>query len=213
MDSDSQFTIYSVFFALIATSLPIVNAIFSGLIVEGEYKANGFQNILGTPFSKSKLLFSKIVLLVLFEAFYIFISTFILCLGMNIVLDLSIINYNLFLVGALLLFITFLFVLVFQLLVSFKWGSGQCFAVGVAGVLMAVIIGSTALGDQVWYFFPWAWPNRFTQYFAMIRAIGDPNSILSRELIFGGIAFVILTISIIVIGSIWFKKWNGRSQE
>lgn len=52
-----------------------------------------------------------------------------------------------------------------HLWIAMRFGAGACMGLGIAGVILAALIGSTGLGTTIWPVVPWAWPFWIPQPF------------------------------------------------
>ena len=68
----------------------------------------------------------------------------------------------------------------------------------------------TSLGDTIWPFLPWAWANRFSEYF--IHFLRGTDFVVTKDIIpaTGLFSFLCITVCIIFINIIWIHKWEGR---
>ena len=98
-----------------------------------------------------------------------------------------------------------------HLWVSFLWGMGASIGLGICGILMAVLIGTTGLGDKIWMIVPWSYPVKMSMFPVAYSLL--PNAMLVESTIQLILEFA-LSITFFVIfllgGMIWFRKWEGR---
>lgn len=211
-----QVKIYSVFFEVISVALTIIIALLTALIVIEEELAGDFRGFLLTPFPRKKLYNSKLSFLIILTIIDIFISTAIMLFGMKFILKISDIQYQIFLVGAISTVIGSLFLYCLHLLISFAYGTGPSIAMGIVGFLISAILGVTSLGDSIWQFIPWAWGARLSKIpvilMPMMKEIGGniSSKLFLNQFIKGVIPSVGSSIIIIVLGSKWFERWEGR---
>ncbi|GED17917.1 lantibiotic immunity ABC transporter MutG family permease subunit [Aneurinibacillus migulanus] len=213
---DLQSKIYEAFFQMRTALLPVSAGLLAGFMGVQEEHAGNFNGILGQTVPRAQVYISKLLMLILMTTADMFISTFILLVGMEYVLHISMIQVGLFVEGMLLAVTGSLFLYTFHLFLGFAYGLGASIAAGGAGFLIAAIIGTTTVGDRIWQFVPWAWSVRLSQLpEVFMPGLQLPDSIIASDyftqLAVKGLVPAIATfILVTVCGTIWFFRWEGR---
>lgn len=189
---------YKFFFSGMCVGFPIVFSVYLSIMNITEEKAGNFRNILYNKTSKVQYLLSKIILLILLILSVLFIAFMTLEIG-NIFLYNIHLPIMLFLKGTILFAISSIPMIVLYLVLTYMFGINVAMFSGGVGLLIAAIMGTTVLGDNIWCFFPSSYSLRICVNL-VIRAY-ETNQIYICLII----AFAILTIS-----CVWFSKWEGR---
>lgn len=206
VETIEEIKIYQYFFELTGIGLPIIISLLVGIQANEEEKANQFINILSNNLSRTFIYFGKLIFIILHLILSLFISTFVLILGMTYILNVEGTSYSLFLQGTSLLVLGMLALIPIYFFVSYNFGFGSSLALGGVGFLTAAIVGGTMLGDAIWTYIPWAWSIRLTQVpiLRLLSSSIEVPLIQQSLLAFGGF----LTLSLFVY--FWFLRWEGR---
>lgn len=213
---DLQFKMYEAFFQITTGLLPFAAGLLAGLMGAQEEHAGHFNGILGQTTPRVKIFIGKLLMLVLMAAAALFASTFILLLGMDRFLHIDEVQVGWFAMGAFLGIVGALFLFELHLFLSFAFGLGTSVATGGAGFLIALLVGTTTVGDRIWPYVPWAWPVRLALGPEVyMPGIQLPDSIIpadyfSQQLVTGLVPALAGFIVIAVCGTIWFNRWEGR---
>lgn len=203
--------VYEGFYIIWTTIIiPIGVSVLTGFLIHEEEQAGDFNGFLNTGISKGKLYIGKLGFSAISLTVCTTITTLSLCIGLNIVLT-DFVNSSLFAMSSLLCIIGSLPILAIHLWISFRWGMGASIGTGICGILMAVLIGTTGLGDKIWMLIPWAYPVKMAMFPMAYSLL--PSTMLV-ELTIQFILEFTLSIGWFVIfligGMIWFSKWEGR---
>lgn len=207
-------SVYEGFFIIWATILlPLGVSLLTSFLINVEEQAGDFNSLLNTGIPRTKIYGGKICFSVLSLTVSTFITTLILCIGMNILLPNSV-NLSLFLEGSILSIIGALPILAIHLWVSFLWGMGASIGLGICGIILAVLIGTTGLGDKIWMIIPWSYSVKMAMFPVAYSLL--PSTMFVRSAIQFVLEFA-LSITFFVIfllgGMIWFRKWEGRKSS
>lgn len=206
VETIEEIKVYQYFFELTGIALPIIISLLVGIQANEEEKANQFINILSNSISRTYVYTGKLLFIILHLILSLFISTFVLILGMTYILKIEEISYLLFLQGTSLLVLGMLALIPIYFFASFCFGFGSSLALGGVGFLTAAIVGGTMLGDAIWIYIPWAWSIRLTQVpiLRLLSSSIEVSLIQQSLLAFGG--FLILSLFVYF----WFLRWEGR---
>lgn len=196
-----------------AIIIPVGVSLLSGFIIHEEELAGEFNGFLNTGVSRIKLYLGKFFILIFCIAVSTFISSLIICVGMNIVIP-DEVNISLFMMASLLAVIGTLPILAIHLWVSFSWGMGASIGISMGGILMAALIGGTSLGNKIWMFVPWAWPVKMSMFPSIYLQTFSSTSIYPRaeSQLIGALNLTGIGLVIFLIGGIlWFNRWEGRA--
>lgn len=213
--SDLSFdSVYEGFFMIWTTIIiPIGVSVLTSFLVYEEELAGDFNSLLNTGISRIKLYAGKICFSVLSLTVCTFITTLILCIGMNILFPSSI-NISLFLMSSILAIIGTLPILAIHLWVSFLWGMGASIGLGICGILMAVLIGTTGLGVKIWMIIPWSYPVKMAMFSVAYSLLPSTMMVGTTMQLILELALSITFFVIFLLGGvIWFRKWEGRKSS
>ena len=172
-----------------AVLLPLGVGILTGILVHEEEEAGNFYGLLQCS---------------------TFLTTLIISTGLCFLLQKER-GVGLFLTAACLAVCGVLPVLAVHLWISFAFGMGASVGVGICGLLLAVLLGSTSLGDHIWYAVPWTYPVKMAM-FPMAFSMFPENMRTEAEKPFV-LAFALsLVLSVLILAGsmLWFEKWEGR---
>lgn len=206
---------FEVFFtAWAAIVIPVGAGVMAGFIVQEEELAGSFNGFLSVNLSRWKLYLGKYLLLVFCLAVSTLLATVVLCAGMQIFLPGGV-NVRLFLEAAVLLVVGTLPLLALHLWAAFVWGMGASIGIGMGGLLVAALIGTTSLGNAVWQFVPWAWPAKLAAYPSVFLLQETPAlvSASTHALTTGLFASAIGLVLALGGGILWFYRWEGRQNH
>jgi ABC-2 type transport system permease protein len=116
------------------------------------------------------------------------------------------------LTASLLSLIGTLPILAIHLWISFAFGIGASVGVGILGILVAVLMGTTNLGNNIWYFLPWTYPVKMSMF--PLALLAPSSQMIANKIIIQFILCIslslVLSILFLLFGIIWFEKWEGR---
>lgn len=217
-NTTNSFLFQGFFEAWSAFVIPIAIGVLAAFIVQEEELAGNFIGYLSNSTARSMLYFGKFILLFLCMAISTIIATVVLCLGSSFVLP-SGVSSLIYTCAAILVIFGILPLLSIHLWISFAWGTGASIGVGMSGLVIATLIGTTELGDKVWPFIPWAWPAKLAalpgEYLNFTVGMAAPPTEIATgsvvgQLLTGCIAVTICIVAFLVGGIMWFNKWEGR---
>lgn len=193
-----------------AVLLPLGVGILTGILVHEEEEAGNFYGLLQCSRKRSSLYLGKFSAALVFLTGSTFLTTLIISTGLCFLLQKER-GVGLFLTAACLAVCGVLPVLAVHLWVSFAFGMGASVGVGICGLLLAVLLGSTSLGDHIWYAVPWTYPVKMAM-FPMAFSMFPENMRTEAEKPFV-LAFALsLVLSVLILAGsmLWFEKWEGR---
>ena len=222
-DYTFQIKVYQLYFGIVGISLSGIVSILTALNIMEEESAGDFRALMNNPMPRKIIFLSKFFMLVLVVVIDMFISTSILLLGMKFIYNITNIQYGIFLEGTLFAIIGSLFLHGVYFIIAIAFGSGPVFSIGLSGIILGGLL-ETGLGDRIWQFVPWAWSPRFpevpiyslsgyTKFAKLDNIQGIDNAIkdLYNLYIFRGISIALIAfIVIVLVGLVWFEKWEGR---
>ena len=215
ISTDIQISIFEVFFGVwTIVIIPFGSGLIPGLMIQQEELAGGFNGFLGSKLPRQKLYLGKLTILILSATGSIMAAAVLLVVGLSVILKISI-SWPIFIAGAIMAVIGTIPLLAIHLWISFAWGMGASIGIGGAGLLIAGLMG-TSLGDEVWWFIPWAWPLRLSMlpgayllYKPGMDFFTDTNLIINQGII--GIVISSVFFAVVLLGGLlWFKRWEGR---
>ncbi|OQR54194.1 lantibiotic immunity ABC transporter MutG family permease subunit [Bacillus sp. CDB3] len=203
--------IYVTFFELLGIGTPLIISIICGVVSDSEDEAGNFQNMFGLTKNKTITFISQISMMILSYFFAILLAISTYTLALKYLVGVDEINFSLYFLNGLIFTLCSIFLYFFYQVIGYKYGIGMCSIGGFAGLIIAAL-SVTSIGDKVWMFLPWAWPNRFSLYLFGHSEISQStitdNYINSTSILKGCVSSVIFTI--IIISIFWFKNWYGR---
>lgn len=169
------------------------------MIDEIDKVAGNFANDLRTGISRKKIFFSKFV----YISVLLFIIEFISVLVMMLI-GFGKVEFNY--ISTVLCFLTGTVMLipmipVYQFL-SLKLGFSGSILVGVFLTLSGILLGTTELGGNVWYFLPFVWPIK------LIFAYTS-HEVTSHVILLFLVLSVIVTLFFMGVFNSWYNRWDG----
>lgn len=211
-----QLNIHSIFSQGLGLLLPMVVALLTTLVVQQEEQAASFIGLLAEPVSRKSIYVSKLLMVIFITIIDLLLATAIFLVGMKFVLHIENIYYIKFFESALLLALGTLFLYGFHLIVAFMFGVGPNIVIGSIGLIAAGLM-ATGLGDGIWQYIPWAWPIRLGGMIGATFPEYSYSSVIANyfnsELLKGVVPAVVLFILVLIIGSLWFERWEGRKED
>lgn len=198
-----------------AILIPVAVGVLAGFIVHEEEIAGNFMGFLGVGILRSRLFIGKFLFLWFCMTSCTFIAALILSGGMELLLPCGA-DIKLFLTAALLASVGTLPLIALHLWISFAWGLGASIGTSFAGLLMAVLFGTTSLGASIWKFVPWTWPVKLGLLPG--ASFVEESANLSVSAVAAGAiqtcvtVLIVTCISLIVLllgAVIWFNRWEG----
>ena len=193
------------YFRSLAIVFPLLIGIITGIIIEQEEQAGSFQNMFVLFKKKAIFYCSKLLILLILSIASILMATFIFAFVFK--------NFDMifYMKLGLTLFAGNIFVYVMHLFVSLKYGKEASIGLGIAGVLLSALM-RTGLGDNIWYFIPWAWALRFCDYLMSmeLNQLNLNDVTLISSINNGAIVLILTTLVSLILSISWFNKWEGR---
>ena len=186
--------------------LPLAVGVLAGLAALQEEHAGHFAVLLGAAAPRPAVYAARLLLLVLIHAGSVLGAAALLLAGMRAWPGMPAPDAGAVFAGALLAAAGSLPLIAMHLWLSLAAGWGASAGAGGAGLLVAAIVGATAVGDRIWPYMPWAWPVRMAQVpFA-------PDA--ARDAAAKGLFLSLLLFAALAAGGMaWFKRWEGRRGE
>lgn len=198
---------------------PVLIGIICSTIIEQEVMAGKFKEMLSIEYGKGICLLSKI-LVVLFMGFLsLSLAVGGFFIGFEYILKQNILPFKFYVILTLLIFVAQIFIYLFHLWLSIKFGSGASIGMGIFESLFSALI-ITGLGDGIWQWIPCAWSVRFCNNFFIkesnsidvFNELADFNTGFSINAI-GLRNCIIFTIVLGILFGIWFNFFEGRENE
>lgn len=157
----SASSFYVNYFSILNFLLPFTVSFILGLMNNYEREAGNFKNIFGLNrhyyfLLSLKLIFSYLVISLVF-LFNSLLTIVLLKYTFNIS---STIFYSHFIYGFALTWITFITSFIIYFFLSIICSFIATLFIGLTSSLLTAIIGLTALGNEIWLFFPFTWGSR-----------------------------------------------------
>lgn len=212
-DLSSAFVFESFYMLWSAVILPIGTGLLTGFLIHEEEMAGNFNNLLNTEVSRAKLYTSKFIFGLLSLTICTLLTSLILSIGMAAILP-GRANISWFFMAALLTVIGTLPILAIHLWISFLWGMGTSIGVGICGILIAVLIGTTSLGNNIWVLLPWSYPVKMAM-FPMASSFVSGTMMIEAavQLITEFSVSMVFLVIFLSGGMFWFRKWEGRKNS
>ncbi len=199
------------YFDALAIVFPLLIGLICGMVVSQEEQAGGFQVLLSSTRSRSTTYLSKLFMLILMEAFSVFLALSIMLLGLKFALHVSNIPYLLYLKMFGWLIFSNIFLYIFHVFISLEFGRGASILLGIAGTLIAALM-VTGLGDRCWTYLPWAWGVRFCDLTILnfMSVTKELSTFLHYSKEKAMWIMIAANCSALILSLLWFKFWEGR---
>lgn len=206
--------IYEAFYMVwAALMMPVGIGVITGYYIYEEEAAGDFNNLLNIVVPKGKLYLGKFFLSVISLTICTILTTLMICIGLKVVRSGNI-GAVLFLAASLLAVCGSLPILAVHVWVSFTWGMGASAGLGIAGILMAVLMGTTSLGDKLWYVLPWTYPVKMAMFPMSLSLMSEAASGVIRQFVLAVVLSIVFSIIFLAGGLAWFHNWEGpKSSE
>lgn len=200
------------YFEVISISFPFLIGILCSMVVEQEFMAGRFKEILSTEWRKRKNILSKIIMLLLMGLFSLILAIGGFLVGFQFILKQNVLPLSFFVYSTLFIFVSQIFLYLFHIWLSLFLGKGASIGMGIFESLSAALL-LTGLGEGIWYFIPCVWAARFCDYFVAnwIGSIGM-ISIIS-EVKIGVISSIVITILFGIFLEIRINFFEGREEK
>lgn len=196
----------------ISIVFPIMIGIVSSMVIEQEAIAGRFKEMLGSPYGKFKSLISKICMLLFSGFISIVIAIIGFWIGFQFILHQNLLPITFYAGIILIIFASQVFLYLFHIWLSLKWGSAASIGIGIFESLFSALI-ITNLGTGIWQWIPCGWSIRFCDYFLLKWY--NPSSPLIKlpEFTEATRNSILFTIILGVALVIWFYFYEGRKME
>lgn len=160
----SASSFYANYFSILNFLLPFTVSFILGLMNNYEREAGNFKNIFGLNrhyyfLLSLKLIFSYLVISLVFICNSL-LTIVLLKYTFNVY---STVFYSNFIYGFALTWISFITSFIIYFFLNIICGFIATLFIGLASSLLTAIIGLTALGNEIWLFFPFTWGSRLIQ--------------------------------------------------
>lgn len=222
VDKTIELSVFQGFFQAWSTLvIPIGAGLLSGFMIYQEEMAGNFNGLLGAKTSRTSLFMGKLNMLILLTTASTVLATVTLMIGLNYIAHIPI-SLPIFISAAVMVEISTIPLLAFHLWISFAWGMGASIGMGGGGLLVASLM-ATSLGDTVWQYIPWAWPERLSAlpglYLLYLPGMKTPPPAIAsgyavHEFMKGIIPAIIFFTIVTAAGLLWFNKWeSGKTYD
>lgn len=176
---------------------------FIPMLYESDKNAARYANDLRCAIDRKKLFFAR----------FIFISLLLLFIELMALMPFLVfiyfwkININLLVLAFCLLisWISLIPLLPLYQFLSLKFDYSGSIFLGAIFTLAGILLGTTNLGEGIWYFLPFVYPIK------ILFGYLDKELTLSEVFIFLIICIFLSIISLLVF-SLWYNKWDGASE-
>ncbi|MDU1444110.1 MAG: lantibiotic immunity ABC transporter MutG family permease subunit [Clostridium cochlearium] len=198
---------------------PVLIGIICSTVIEQEVMAGKFKEMLSIEYGKEICLLSKILVVLVMGFFSLSLAVGGFFIGFQYILKQNILPFKFYVILTLLIFVAQIFIYLFHLWLSIKFGSEASIGMGIFESLFSALI-ITGLGDGIWQWIPCAWSVRFCNNFFIkesnsidvFNELADFNTGLSINAI-GLRNCIIFTIVLGILFGIWFNFFEGRENE
>ena len=192
------------FYQAVGAGFPVLIGIFTASIVEQEQNAGVYQNLL-TLRKKTLAFLSKVIILLIFSLFSVFLAAGIFCFGFYKIFGYSIVSAGTYMMAAFIMWCGSIPLYIWQMFLAFRFGKGVSIGVGiVSGLVSALML--TNLGMFVWKYIPVSWTGRLPYTYLQI-AFGEPGAINEMKSVIP--VFCVFTVISMVYYLLWASHWEG----
>ena len=192
------------FYQAVGAGFPVLIGIFTASIMEQEQNAGEYQNLL-TSRKKTTAFLSKVILLLIFSLFSVFLAAGIFCLGFHKIPGCSTVSTAAYMVAALIMWCGSIPLYIWQMLLAFQFGKGVSIGAGIiSGLVSALML--TNLGMYVWKYIPVSWTGRLP-YTYLQTAFGEVGAIDEMKSVIP--VFCVFTVISMVYYLLWASRWEG----
>lgn len=192
------------FYQAVGAGFPVLIGIFTASIMEQEQNAGEYQNLL-TSRKKTTAFLSKVILLLIFSLFSVFLAAGIFCLGFHKIPGRSTVSTAAYMVAAFIMWCGSIPLYIWQMLLAFQFGKGVSIGAGIiSGLVSALML--TNLGMYVWKYIPVSWTGRLP-YTYLQTAFGEVGAIDEMKSVIP--VFCVFTVISMVYYLLWASRWEG----
>lgn len=197
------------YYQVLTLIYPLLAAWLCSLITEQEVEAGGAFFLLSTP-SRAKSLLSKLLYLVLFGLVACLLVTMGYSGAVVFIRPEFSLSLSTTLLMALLVWACAIFEYLFHTWLGLRFGRNVSFAVAAVEILLAALM-LTGLGERIWFFVPSAWGVRLVSLLSRYLTGDDATTVPAMRL--GALMAVIITLLLLMLLFLWFRRWEGRKKE
>lgn len=192
------------FYQAVGAGFPVLIGIFTASIMEQEQNAGEYQNLL-TSRKKTTAFLSKVILLLIFSLFSVFLAAGIFCLGFHKIPGCSTVSTAAYMVAAFIMWCGSIPLYIWQMLLAFQFGKGVSIGAGIiSGLVSALML--TNLGMYVWKYIPVSWTGRLP-YTYLQTAFGEVGAIDEMKSVIP--VLCVFTVISMVYYLLWASRWEG----
>ena len=192
------------FHQAVGAGFPVLIGIFTASIMEQEQNAGACQNLLSSR-KKTTAFLSKVILLLIFSLFSVFLAAGIFCFGFYKITGCSIVSTGTYMMTAFIMWCGSIPLYIWQMLLAFRFGKGMSIGVGIiSGLVSALML--TNLGVLVWKYIPVSWIGRIPYTYLKI-ALGESGAINEMQSVIP--VFCVFTVISMVYYLFWAFHWEG----
>ena len=192
------------FFECIGVGFPVLIGIFAASVMEQEYNAGYFQNLLSQS-GKTVAFLSKVIFLMLLGLFSVVLTAVIFGVGFSVIADGGGMHIVTYLIVALVMWCSSIPLYIVQMIIAFRFGKGASIGTGFfVGLINALIL--TDLGMFVWEYIPLAWTGRIPDTYLRI-VFGEYGAV--NELKKAIPIFCVVTVMSLLYYWLWASRFEG----
>lgn len=197
---------------VISIVFPCLIGILCSMVVEQEFMAGRFKEILSTQWGKRKNILSKLIMLLLMGIFSLVLALGGFFIGFQFVLKQNTLPFSFYAYSALFIFVGQIFLYLFHLWLSIFWGKGVSISIGIFESLCSALL-ITGLGEGIWYFIPCEWAARFSDYFILIWLNNTEIIRAMSEIKMGIICSIVITVIFFIFLGVRINYFEGREEK
>lgn len=192
------------FYQAVGAGFPVLIGIFTASIMEQEQNAGVYQNLL-TLRKKTIAFLSKVILLLIFSMYSVFLAAGIFYFGFYKISGCSTVSAGTYMMAAFIMWCGSIPLYIWQMLLAFRFGKGVSIGVGIiSGLVSALML--TNLGMFVWKYIPVSWTGRLPYTYLQI-ALGESGAINEMKSVIP--VFCVFTVISMVYYLLWASHWEG----
>ena len=191
------------FYQAVGAGFPVLIGIFTAVLMEQEYNAGNFQNLLTMP-KKTMAFISKLLILLLFSLLAVLLTAVIFEIGFYRISGNHTISTGTCLLAAFIMWCSSIPLYIWQMILAFRFGKGVSIGAGIiSGLVCALMI--TDLGAFVWKYIPASWTGRIP-YCYLKFVLGEVA--VSKEIKEIIPVYGIFTLISVIYYFIWASRWE-----
>lgn len=203
------------YFEALCLAFPILIGIVCEMVIEKESEAGRFKEMLSLQYGKGICFLSKILILLISGLISLFAAVSVFFIGFQYILNQNILPVSFYMIGIGIVFIAQVFIYIFHIGISIRFGRGASIGMGIFEMLVAALL-ETGLGDGIWQMVPCSWAVRFIEIYFI-----NAGSFMNTAETFSAVKFfmencmtgfrncIIFTLILGIFSAIWFKSFEG----